>query len=38
MCAGEWAAAARMWDELGCPFWAATALARLPGLTQHATH
>ena len=32
MLAGEWAEAARVWDELGCPFWTATALSRLPDL------
>ena len=32
LCAGEWDAAARVWDELGCPFWTATALARMPDL------
>ncbi len=32
MQAGEWAEAAQAWDELGCPFWAATALTRLPDL------
>ncbi len=30
--AGEWDEAARVWDELDCPFWTATALSRLPDL------
>ncbi len=32
MHAGDWVAATQAWDELGCPFWSATALSRLPDL------